>query len=162
VDCAKNGNYGCNGGEMTNALTYVQKNGIATESDYPYKAYDQKCKTSIPTTWKNGSWAQVPAHDSAQLMAAVSKVPVAIAIEADEIMDYESGIFDDINCGNNLDHGVLMVGYYGNPKHVNEYWLVKNSWGIGWGENGYIRFWKIDGDKTNVCGILIESEYAIV
>lgn len=56
VDCAKNGNYGCNGGEMTNALTYVQKNGIPTEKSYPYLAVDRKCQTSVPTVWKNSSW----------------------------------------------------------------------------------------------------------
>jgi cathepsin L len=51
VDCSKNGNYGCNGGEMTNALTFTQKYGIPLESAYPYTARDQKCKTTIPTSW---------------------------------------------------------------------------------------------------------------
>ena len=161
VDCSKNGNYGCNGGEMTNALTFTQKYGIPLESAYPYKAYDQKCKTTIPSSWQNGSWAQVPPHDANQLMAAITLRPAAIAIEADEILEYDSGIFDDFNCGNNLDHGVTMVGFTVYKKGGDDYWIVKNSWGRGWGEDGYIRFQKMDGAKTNVCGILIETEYAI-
>jgi C1A family cysteine protease len=160
VDCAKNGNYGCDGGEMTNALTYVQKNGIPTEASYPYKAKDQKCKTSVPTVWKNSAWTQVPSGDATQLMQAIVGVPVALAIEADEIMDYTGGIFNDPACGSNLDHGVLLVGFTNTQSQSGDYWLVKNSWGTSWGDKGYIKFKKDITKKINVCGILKEAEWS--
>jgi C1A family cysteine protease len=94
-------------------------------------------------------------------MAAVAVNPVSIAIEADEIMDYSWGVFNDGSCGTNLDHGVLMVGYTVYQPKKLDYWIVKNSWGMDWGENGYIRFAKDEKKPVNVCGIMIESEYPI-
>lgn len=160
VDCAKNGNYGCDGGEMTNAYTYIQKHGIPLEKAYPYTAEDGKCNKKAKTFWKIDGWKQLKKHKSEALIAAVYQQPISIGIEADEILDYKSGIFDDSSCGTNLDHGVLMIGY-GTSKG-EDFWLVKNSWATSWGENGYIRFKREMKKKTNVCGILLESEFPTV
>jgi C1A family cysteine protease len=90
------------------------------------------------------------------MMQAVYKQPVSIAIEADqrEFQLYKSGIFTGA-CGNKLDHGVLLVGY--GP----DYYLVKNSWGLSWGDGGYIKlglgpeFNNGDGQ----CGMLLQGSY---
>ena len=76
------------------------------------------------------SFAQVSSTE-AQLEAAVSLGPVAVAIEADQpaFQQYKSGVFS-ATCGTKLDHGVLVVGYTATT------WIVKNSWGPSWGEQG--------------------------
>lgn len=155
VDCSsKYGNEGCNGGLMNQAFQFVIDHGIETEDQYPYKARDQTCKSKVGD-FKIAHFVNVPEKSSGALAAACDKQPVSVAIEADEIMDYDSGIFSDTGCGDELDHGVLLVGY------TSTYWIVKNSWGVSWGENGYIRMSRsaIPDSKGGICGILTASSY---
>jgi cathepsin L len=62
VDCAKDGNDGCNGGWMDNAFDYVKLNGIPQESAYPYSGRDSSCKKST-SSFKIGGFVDVPAND---------------------------------------------------------------------------------------------------
>jgi C1A family cysteine protease len=138
---------GCNGGLMDNAFSWASKNGGLCEwEDYPYisgttqakgKCNEDKCKKSEHTP---KGYTDVKTNDANALMSAVYQQPVAIAIEADQpsFQLYKSGVYSG-KCGANLDHGVLVVGY-GTDKDTSEpFWKVKNSWGEGWGEGGYIR-----------------------
>ena len=77
------------------------------------------------------SFANAPENSEAQLAAAVSLTPTAVAIEADQpaFQQYKSGVFS-ATCGTKLDHGVLVVGFTATT------WIVKNSWGAAWGEKG--------------------------
>ncbi|KAL8447413.1 hypothetical protein Emag_004384 [Eimeria magna] len=65
--------------------------------------------------------------------------PVSVAIQADQLdfQFYKSGVFD-APCGSSLDHGVLLVGYGTDKKSNKDFFLMKNSWGPGWGEGGYM------------------------
>jgi C1A family cysteine protease len=75
---------------------------------------------------------------------------------------YQSGIYSDPDCGFKLDHGVLVVGY-GYDKDLNmKYWIIKNSWGKSWGENGYIRILRDSTDNRGLCGIAMDPSYPIV
>jgi len=146
---------------MDYAFKYVEEKGIESEANYPYKAVTEKCNY-IPSEaiFKINSYVDLPAKDNDKLKAAIAVQPVSIAISAQKIMFYSSGIFDDEDCGTELNHGVLAVGY-GSANGV-AYWLVKNSWGQTWGENGYIRFERDTGKSTAVCGLNLMASYPTI
>ena len=87
---------------------------------------------------------------------AVAQQPVSVSIEADKAVfqQYKSGVFDSSGCGDNLDHATLVVGY--GSENGTDYWIMKNSWGTGWGEQGYMRLEILDGQSEGVCGIQLE------
>jgi len=163
VDCStKQGNEGCNGGLMDYAFEYVIANkGLTSETAYPYKAVDQRCKNPLPASVSTiSSYVDVKSNDDQALEDAVSKGPVSVAIEADQaaFQFYTSGVFDDASCGTSLDHGVLAVGY--NVSGAKKYWIVKNSWGSDWGNQGYI--WMVRKAGAGECGINMENSYPVV
>ena len=160
VDCSGSyGNMGCNGGLMDQAFSYIKDNkGVALESEYKYTATDGSCKSS--KTSKNGpisGFVDVPANDAAALKAAIAKQPVSVAIEADTFtfQSYKGGVINDASCGTNLDHGVVAVGY--NDADETPYYIVRNSWGTGWGEEGHVRIGIKDGE--GICGIQKMASY---
>jgi len=144
---------------MDNAFKYVQQEGLCSEEDYPYEAKDAKCRADKCTSKINiTGFVDIKQGDEKSLLEAVGTIgPVSVAIEADKqtFQFYKTGVYDDPQCGKNLDHGVLAVGY-GND-NGQDYWLVKNSWGPLWGDKGYIRMIR---DK-NQCGIAEASSYPV-
>jgi KDEL-tailed cysteine endopeptidase len=160
VDCDDNGDHGCHGGLMDNAFEWAQKNGgVCSEENYPYDAKKGRCnnkgcgdKYATPK-----SFTDVKENSDEALMSALAKQPVSVAIEADqkEFQLYQSGVFT-APCGISLDHGVLAVGYGTDADSGGDYWIVKNSWGPTWGEDGYIRLarGKSVDQKEGQCGIL--------
>jgi cathepsin L len=158
VDCSGSyGNLGCNGGLMDNAFKYTQKYGIESEANYGYKAVDGSCKyNASKVVFKNSGFVDVPARNLDQLAAAVNLQPVSVAVDAESWQFYSSGIYS-ANCGTSLDHGVLLVGY--GSESGKDYWIVRNSWGTSWGENGYIRLKKTSGKGTGECGIALSASY---
>jgi len=156
VDCSGSyGNLGCNGGLMDSAFEYIIDNGITTEASYPYVSpKTSKCKSGTTKAATIKSYTDVPAGDEDQLLAAVDKQPVSVAIEADqEAFQFYSGGVLTAACGSNLDHGVLAVGY-GTDNNV-DYWIIKNSWGASWGEAGYIRLER----GIDQCGLADMASY---
>jgi C1A family cysteine protease len=164
VDCDTEYNGGCNGGLMDYAFEFIIKNGgIDTEGDYPYKGVDAKCdlvKENSKVVTIDG-YEDVPAFSENSLKKAVAHQPVSVAIEAGgrALQFYVSGVFTG-ECGTALDHGVVAVGY-GTENGV-DYWLVRNSWGSNWGENGYIKMERnVVETYTGKCGITMESSYPV-
>jgi C1A family cysteine protease len=161
VDCSGSyGNQGCNGGLMDNAFKYIiAKGGLCSEASYPYTASDGSCHSCNPVATISGYHDVTPESESA-METAVAQQPVSIAIEADQssFQFYSGGVLTG-NCGANLDHGVLAVGY--GTAGAQQYWKVKNSWGASWGEAGYIRLEKgghLNGGKGQ-CGLLSVPSY---
>jgi KDEL-tailed cysteine endopeptidase len=156
VDCSKE-NDGCDGGSMDLAFEYTKKNLLETEAHYPYTGQDGRCHTD--GTGKVGStgYTDVAPNNNAQLKAAVAKGVVSIAIEADQyaFQAYQGGVLNSKACGTQLDHGVTIVGYGKSGKQ--DYWIVRNSWGAGWGESGYIRIADVKG--AGICGINMAAVY---
>jgi len=149
VDCAGSaGNQGCNGGLMNDAFEWiVQNQGIGSESSYPYHARDGTCQR-VPSVATISGYKNVQQGSEDSLMTNLQSQPIAIAIEADQssFQFYRSGVFTG-PCGQQLDHGVLLVG--SGTDGGQDYWRVKNSWGVSWGDQGYIRM--IRG--KNMCGL---------
>ena len=164
VDCAglKYGSMGCNGGQMDGAFKYAVDHGMCTESSYPYTAKDGSCHSCSAVVSVSGC-ADVKANNQVALKEAVANAPVSIAIEADTkyFQSYTSGVLTSSSCGTNLDHGVLIVGY--GTENGIKYWLVKNSWGVTWGEQGYVKIARSDStNDPGICGIGMQPSYPVV
>ena len=107
-----------------------------------------------------------PSYNTPAALSSFStgSTPVSVAIQANKrsFQLYKSGIYSDPDCGYNLDHGVLLVGYGYDKSYDLDYWIIKNSWGKSWGENGYIRLLKDDSDSRGQCGIAMMPSIPIV
>lgn len=161
IDCIRF--EGCNGGEMEDAFLYVESNMLCTDVEIPYEAVDDSCK-QCKDGIKIDDCIEVPSGNETALKMAVSRGPVSVAIEADKMAFqlYNGGILDSTKCGTDLDHGVLIVGY--GEEDTIPYWIVKNSWGGDWGENGYVRIKRsIHNSLTDgVCGIALQGSYPVI
>ncbi|KAK3184015.1 hypothetical protein Dsin_031302 [Dipteronia sinensis] len=163
VSCDTKGeDQGCEGGLMEDGFEFIVKNhGITSEANYPYEAVDGTCNVKKETSHVANitGYETVPANSETALLKAVAHQPVSVSIDAggSAFQFYSSGVFTG-DCGTELDHGVTAVGY-GTTVDGTKYWLVKNSWGTSWGEEGYIRMQRDIDAKEGLCGIAMDSSY---
>ncbi|KAK4858244.1 hypothetical protein QYF36_013234 [Acer negundo] len=164
IDCDKGGaNRGCNGGYSDHAFRFIIHNkGLTNESNYPYNGTDGTCnkKKAASHAAKISCFKQVPVNNEAALLKAVAQQPVSVVIDAScsEFKYYRSGVFTG-NCGTKLLHAVTVVGYGTENGNGTRYWIVKNSWGTGWGENGYMRIQRDVDAPEGLCGIAMKASY---
>ncbi|KAF7822925.1 senescence-specific cysteine protease SAG39-like [Senna tora] len=162
VDCDTSGvDQGCEGGLMDDAFKFIiQNHGLATETKYPYNGVDGSCNSNGEANHAASikGYEDVPANSEQALQKAVANQPVSVAIDASgsDFQFYSSGVFTG-SCGTELDHGVTAVGYGADGSTA--YWLVKNSWGTEWGEEGYIRMQRNVDAKEGLCGIAMQASY---
>jgi cathepsin H len=146
VDCSKNGQtlFGCQGGWPWAAAQWAQsKNGLCSQTAYPYTARDGACKSGCESVKSTAIKGVVQQKGEDQLLKGVDGQPVSICLDAmGGFQSYRSGIFDG-PCGTQMNHAVLAVGY------TADAWIVKNSWGTSWGDKGYIQMRR----GKNLCGL---------
>jgi C1A family cysteine protease len=173
VSCAREGgNQGCNGGLMDNAFEWIVENGgVDSEKQYRYKASFDECKTrkTLLHIASIDGFNDVPSNDESALKKAVSQQPVSVAIEADQrsFQLYAGGVYHAEDCGTQLDHGVLVVGYGIDhnssnviiPGATKKFWKIKNSWSEQWGEGGYIRIARDVESPSGMCGVAEMASY---
>ena len=164
VDCSQPFDDVCKGGALLFAFKYIQDKGIDTEKSYPYVSgktgvMQKKChfnKSTVGSTITG--MARVPKGDeNALALAVAANGPTTIQVDASgfQFLYYSHGIYSHDDCSNNIydiNHAMFIVGY--GPG----YWLVKNSWGKGWGMKGYIKFKR----GINMCGIANDPMYPLI
>ncbi|KAJ8322089.1 hypothetical protein KUTeg_000560 [Tegillarca granosa] len=179
-----NRNNGCEGGQMTYSYVYVKKNnGIDTETSYPYVAkrvpphrfrifigcdvlfsdFEGDCKFKKENVGATDiGFFEIKKDSEKDLQAAVQSMgPIGNAIDGTQpsFQLYKSGVYSDPNCSNTtINHSLLIVGY-GTDSKGQEYWTCKNSWGVSWGNKGYVL---IARNKNNMCGIAATASFPIV
>jgi len=164
VDCSGED---CDGGWPEDAYEYIKKNGgIDTEESYPYEAQDGQsdgtCRYNPDHIGARVSgFTRVKTGDEDALKHAVAtQGPCSVAIDARNLsfQFHSGGIYSNPDCSSeSLDHAVLVVGY--GTENGKDFWLIKNSWGKDWGEDGYFRMAR---NANNMCGVATDATYPIV
>lgn len=163
VDCTKGVSGGCRGGWMNTAFKYIQDNkGIDTEKSYPYEGPNNVCRFNANGIGATVSgFINIPSGDESALTKTIAAIgPVSVAFVASEhFQHYSGGVHYDHRCNlQEINHAALAVGY-GTDEKFGDYYIVKNSWSSGWGENGYIRMAR---NRRNNCGIASYASYPVV
>nr|GEW07576.1 probable cysteine protease RD19D [Tanacetum cinerariifolium] len=148
---------GCSGGLMTNAYSYLIKaGGIQSEEDYPYTGKSGECKfDSEKIVAKVTNFTNIPADEDQMAAHLVNHGPLAVGLNAIFMQTYIGGVSCPLICSKKrVNHGVLIVGYGSKGFSIlrlgnKPYWIIKNSWGKTWGENGYYKLCRGSG----MCGM---------
>ncbi|KAF7228601.1 cathepsin O [Nothobranchius furzeri] len=152
VDCSFK-NKGCDGGSPSVALTWLKQTKVklVTQSDYPYKAKTGIChffsRSHGGVSVKDFSLQDFSGQEEAMMGQLVQNGPLAVIVDAVSWQDYLGGIIQHHCTSQWSNHAVLVVGY--DTTGEIPYWIVQNSWGTSWGNEGYV-YVKIG---SNVCGI---------
>lgn len=157
MDCTSGTNQpddGCEGGLMEYVFDYAMEHPVPLEVDWPYIERDGQCEKKL-------AWSHVQVQDYRVLMRETNSKaeheietllhaygPVSVGVDSTTMEDYTGGIFKADMCTTDIDHAVTVVGY------TNNFWIIKNSWGPYWGEDGYLFLEK----GKNACGI---AEYVV-
>jgi len=171
VDCAYGkewDNFGCDGGLAYDAFRYAKVNPLMTEAEYPYLAKDPtsdagcqyKESEGVVKVEEIGGMVTITAD---QLKTLLAEKPISVSVEASGSIFhlYTGGVITSEECGTDLDHAILAVGY-GTTSDGVDYFIVKNSWGTSWGEGGYLRIGAKSTSEYGICGILKRPVYVTV
>lgn len=170
IDCSLDyGNEGCLGGGLTShAFRYIiAAGGIDSEEEYPFVGEDSFCRfTRQNVSSKVSGFVNIVEGDESVLKDAVANVgPTAVAVDAGSVyfQFYSRGIFDYNDCQRDrqhLNHALTVIGYGSELSETpTDYWIMKNSWGVGWGDEGYIRLRR---NQDNLCGIASHALYPLM
>ena len=156
---------GCDGGQMQNAFTWLSENGGLEPTDYyPYFGFEGTCKINKgEQIVQLKGYMNITQDENVIAESLYQYGPLSTGVNGNKLQFYKSGIFSPKRCSTELDHGVLLVGYGTGDSDIEkekdvDYWLVKNSWGADWGENGYFRIARGSG----MCGINLDVSTSLL
>jgi len=142
---------GCNGGSPSRAYAYVHNaGGIETEASYPYtsgRGVTGTCHVDTSKFVVKVTGSHAVARGEPSLQTALNNGPVSVCVAANAFQTYHGGIL--ASCPGTIDHCVQAVGY------TADYWIIRNSWGTGWGEAGFLRLKR----GANLCHVADDVTY---
>ncbi|ELT90166.1 hypothetical protein CAPTEDRAFT_138389 [Capitella teleta] len=165
VDCCQY-SQGCDGGfPYLVGGKYAEDFGLVDESCDPYVGEDRKCKSTSCSRRYATRYRYVGGYYGAcneqEMKLALQRGPLSVSFMVyDDFMHYKSGVYrhsgltDKYNPFEITNHAVLLVGY--GADEGTKYWIVKNSWGKGWGEEGYFRILR-GADECAIESIAVET-----
>jgi len=143
ISCGRSGS--CRGGYIDSASDFIHNTGLPSESCYPYMASNGKCKNAClnwgQNAYKIANWAWVatttPTVDAIKSALNTYGPLVTTMNVYTDFFYYKSGVYQYASGKYQGGHAILIVGYddSGSPP----YFIVKNSWGTGWGDSGYFK-----------------------
>lgn len=164
IDCSNDfGNHGCHHGSVNRALKYIQlTGGIDASHTYPLQGMDMICQFDRQhVVSRVTGFVSVQANDEDVLKDAVANVgPISVSLNVSPLymQFYDRGILSKITCSaQDLNHAMTVIGY--GSDDGQDFWLIKNSWGTAWGEDGYLRLAR---NQANLCGIASNAVYPLL
>ena len=147
-------NVGCDGGLMEYVFDYAKKHPIVLRQDFPFKKKQNRCpRHHLTSNVAVQEYRVLMIDDNPKAEQQLEHLlheygPVSVGIDSSKMSNYNGGIFPASECTNDIDHAVTIVGY------TEDAWIIKNSWGKYWGEEGYLRLER----GKNACGV---AEYIV-
>jgi len=159
VSCTPNpdhcgGTGGCNGATAELGISYVAASGICLESQWPYTATTGSCTNASAQhapAYKVSGYVKLTTNSYDALYNALNLQPISVSVDASTWSVYKSGVFNCTSSTLDIDHAVQAVGYGHDATSNLDYWIVRNSWGVSWGEQGYIRLLRHSDGSSNWC-----------
>ncbi|XP_028818194.1 dipeptidyl peptidase 1 [Denticeps clupeoides] len=161
---------GCDGGFPYLIGKYVQDYGVVEEECFPYTGTDSpcnipdKCMRHFTSDYHYVGGFYGNCNEAVMMLELVKDGPMAVAFEVyPDFMHYKGGIYQhtgltsDFNPFELTNHAVLLVGYGHCHMTGQKYWIVKNSWGTGWGEDGYFRIQR-GSDECSIESIAVAAK----
>ncbi|KAJ1166661.1 hypothetical protein NDU88_007060 [Pleurodeles waltl] len=155
VDCDTR-NTACCGGKPARAFEYISAKGIMTSEDYEYVEYPEKCSYTREESIQLNMSKYYLLPDESNIAAAVAfdgPVTVGFAAVEDFMLFDGEGIYDG-KCAKEANHAIIIIGY--GTEDDEDYWIIKNSWGTDWADNGYAKVRR----NSNQCEIAEEAATA--
>lgn len=164
IDCSGDyNNRGCDRGNTENVFKYIRDNGIAPGYQYPFKGMELDVCNYNPSMLNATcvDYRRIPIFSNAFLRDLLYSVgPLAVGVDASlfSFLNYKSGIYNDPECSDVINHAMLLVGF-GTDDRYGDYWILKNSYGKTFGEKGFMR---MSRTIPNFCGLWTYVTFPII